>query len=562
MRRVTPSIDEVLDYGLYLIDNLLRESGHSLQEFPPLPTPQRNWGAEIGNPLITEQLAFDPEDQQRLAQEHIAMLNNEQRHAYDDIIDSILQQRGRLFFLHGPGGTGKTFVYKTSAYYIRSRGLIALCVASSGIAALLLPGGRTSHSMFKIPVEGLCEQSTCSVEKRTQRAALFREVSLIIWDEVVMQDRFVFMCSPSLFSPQTSERFGPEAVDRMLQDIREDDRPFGGVTVVFGGDFQQILPVVINGDRESIVGASLQYSPLWDKIVVIHLLENIRVRNDPNAERFASWLLNIGHGRTHPDSETVDIPAEMVQTTVPSLIDAVYGGIESNPPPPPNYFLTRTILAPRNADVVTLNDAILDRMQGPEYTILSADTYEQQLGVDGDSGNPLNLSVEFLRSQNASSLPLAELRVKIGCPLILLRNLAAAHGLCNGSRMTLLQKTDRVLQVLLIGGDHDGEMAFIPRISLTPSTSATTFAFKLRRRQHPVRLAFAMSIHRSQGQTVDHVGLDLRSSVFTHGQLYVAFSRTTCAENLNVLLPTNESSVDIVSRSMTPNVVYPEVLLN
>ncbi|KAH9977394.1 DNA helicase Pif1 like protein, partial [Lactifluus volemus] len=91
------------------------------------------------------------------------------------------------------------------------------------------------HSMFKIPVEGLCKQSACSVEKCTQRVAWFHEVLLIIWDEVIMQDRFIFWY---FFSQLSSQK---------------DNKPFGGITVVFGEDFQQILPVVINGDRESIV---------------------------------------------------------------------------------------------------------------------------------------------------------------------------------------------------------------------------------------------------------------------------------------------------------------------
>jgi ATP-dependent DNA helicase PIF1 len=346
----------------------------------------------------------------------------------------------------------------------------------------------------------------------------------------------------------------------MLRDIREDDRFFGGVTVVFGGDYQQLLPVVVHGDRESVVDACLQNSPLWRQISIVRLRENIRVRNHPDAAQFASWLIDIGHGRCQPNSQsdTLDVPLHMLCKSETNLIDAIYSGIQSSPPPPPNFFLSRTILAPKNADVEMLNNAVLDRMQATEYTFLSADSCERELGVDGNNIDSLNLSSEFLRSQNCSSLPLAELRVKIGCPLILLRNLAPAHGLCNGSRMTLIQKSERVLQVILIGGDHDGEIALIPRISLTPSINTSSFAFKLRRRQYPLHLAFAMSVHRSQGQTVEHVGLDLRTAVFSHGQLYVALSRTTSPENVTILLPDHNETTP----TSTINVVYPEVLLD
>ncbi len=110
--------------------------------------------------------------------------------------------------------------------------------------------------MFKIPVEGLTDESSCSFPKQGKLGELMKQVRLIIWDEVPMQ-----------------HRFGPEAVDRTLRDIRDDDRPFGGISVVFGGDFQQTLPVVVKGTREQIVGASMRRSPLWSRIRVLRAHE-------------------------------------------------------------------------------------------------------------------------------------------------------------------------------------------------------------------------------------------------------------------------------------------------
>jgi hypothetical protein len=108
----------------------------------------------------------------------------------------------------------------------------------------------------------------------------------------------------------------------------------------------------------------------------------------------------------------------------------------------------------------------------------------------------------------------------------------------------------------LIGGDHDGEIALIPRITLTPSAKSTNHAFVLRRRQFPVKLAFAMSINKAQGQSLKFVGLDLRVPVFSHGQLYVALSRATSSKNIKILLPQND-----LQACTTTNVVYPEILL-
>ena len=148
-----------------------------------------------------------------------------------------------------------------------------------------------------------------------------------------------------------------------------------------------------------------------------------------------------------------------------------------------------------------------------------------------------------------------ELHIKVGCPLILLRNLAPIRGLCNGTRMVVIRATRWVLEVKLIGGDHHGEHAFIPRIVLVPSDQAA-MPFSMRRLQYPVRLAFAMSINKSQGQSITTLGLDLRSSVFSHGQLYVALSRVTSSHRLRILLAENTHSY------RTVNVVYNEVLLD
>lgn len=110
--------------------------------------------------------------------------------------------------------------------------------------------------------------------------------------------------------------------------------------------------------------------------------------------------------------------------------------------------------------------------------------------------------------------------------LILLRNLAPARGLCNGTRLILHQATRRVLEVKILGREHNSEITFIPRISHIPFTQPG-MTFRLHHRQFPVRLAFALTINKAQGQSVRHVGLDLHEPMFFHGQLYVALSCAT-----------------------------------
>ena len=137
---------------------------------------------------------------------------------------------------------------------------------------------------------------------------------------------------------------------------------------------------------------------------------------------------------------------------------------------------------------------------------------------------------------------------------MLLRNLDPSKGLCNGTRMILNRIQPRVLDCTVISGDQRfaGNRVLIPRISLTPSNDS--LPVPLRRRQFPVRLAFSMTINKSQGQSVKHVGLNLQTAVFSHGQLYVALSRCTSASRIKVLLPEN------CENRRTSNIVYKEVL--
>ncbi|KAF9552570.1 hypothetical protein CPC08DRAFT_646734, partial [Agrocybe pediades] len=176
----SPSEEDVFDYGLYLLDVILGESGHSLANFPSMPRPQRDWAIVTMNPLIAEELNYDRESLQADLEERLRNLNPDQRHAYTRITQAIEDQQPKVFFLNGPGGAGKTYVYNTVCARVRSQGNVVLCVSSSGISALLIRGGRTAHSMFKIPVDTLSETSVCNIPKNSLRADLMRAAKAII----------------------------------------------------------------------------------------------------------------------------------------------------------------------------------------------------------------------------------------------------------------------------------------------------------------------------------------------------------------------------------------------
>jgi hypothetical protein len=200
-------------------------------------------------------------------------LNEEQQAAYNEIMSAIDSDHGGLFFVDGPGGTGKTYLYTALLATIRSQNKIAVTTATSGVAASIMPGGRTAHSRFKIPLT-LDDGAFCSFTKQSGIAKLLQTASLIIWDEVTMM-----------------KRQGVEALDNSLRDIMDrPNLPFGGKTMVFDGDFRQVLSVVRRGSRAQIVGASLQMSYLWNFMQHLKLVRNMRAKSDP---WFAEYLLHI-----------------------------------------------------------------------------------------------------------------------------------------------------------------------------------------------------------------------------------------------------------------------------
>ena len=138
---------------------------------------------------------------------------------------------------------------------------------------------------------------------------------------------------------------------------------------------------------------------------------------------------------------------------------------------------------------------MLDKFSGQETVYHSADHVVSEEGVDSGFEFP----VEYLNSIHASGLPLAKLRLKVGCPIMIFRNLDSVHGLCNDSRGILTKMSSWVLEIQLTSGDHSHATAFIPRISITPSTEQ--IVFKMKHRQFPVHLAFSMTINKAQGQS-------------------------------------------------------------
>ncbi|XP_019157753.1 PREDICTED: uncharacterized protein LOC109154409 [Ipomoea nil] len=306
----------------------------------------------------------------------------------------LIKKLGGLFFVYGYGGTGKTFLWRALSPALRSNMEIVLNVASSGIASLLLPGGRTAHSRFAIPIS-VNEDSTCNISHGSPLAELIVQNKLIIWDEAPMMHKFCF-----------------EALDRTMRDLLCFKNPssyemtFGGKTVVFGGDFRHILPVIPKGTRQDIVRASISSSYLWKSCKVFRLTKNLRLRSiqseieGKEIEDFAKWIATIGDDNVGNSSD-----------------DSINQYMNDHNPAEGKTYLS--------CDSVCKSDSNVDML--------------------ADLHTP-----EFLNGLRCSGVPNHALTLKVGSPVMLLRNIDHTLGLCNGTRLIVTRLADHVLEAKIM----------------------------------------------------------------------------------------------------------------
>jgi hypothetical protein len=223
---------------------------------------------------------FDSADEGRQYDGLAETMNDNQKAVFRTITQAIESSPSTAhFFLEGAGGTGKTYLYRVLSSYYRSRPYrddnnnetpkYVICVAFTGIAGLLLPGGQTAHSFFAVPLNAALGTR---LSASSEQARLIRDTQLIIWDEVPMQNKEVV-----------------EAVDKCLQDIIRVNSHFSGIPMVLGGNWAQILLVVPGGSQGAIVNACLQQSYIWPHLQKFFLQQNMPAIG-PGSGPYIEWL--------------------------------------------------------------------------------------------------------------------------------------------------------------------------------------------------------------------------------------------------------------------------------
>ena len=488
-------------------------------------------------------MEYNLDELSAIVEEREPNFTDEQRGIFQTIMSAVTQEEELLVFIDARGGCGKTYLLNTLLSAVRriDGGSIALAMATTGIAANLLTLGRTFHSRMKAPLV-VSEKSTLNITAQSNLATLIRSCKLMMIDEATMLDRYML-----------------EALDRTLRDLMDNDKPFGGKILVLAGDFRQCLPVVPGASRAETVDHCINKSHLWQYFEILKLSVNMRIQasGDRALEEFDRWSLGIGNG----DCSSIILPEQYISTKITpnsaqntnsegeamiKFCDKVFPNIANNINNP-DWLDGRTILAPTNKEVNMINNTLELKLPGITDKLSSADYLENNQDL-------LRFNEEYLNSLTPAGFPPHDLRLKKGMPVMLMRNLNPKDGLCNGTKLVFIRSMEnKVLECQIVGSLRT---VFIPRISFIPKPGEYPFEWK--RRQFPIKPAFAITINKSQGQTLKNAGVWLRTQVFAHGQLYVACSRVGKPDNIQFAVnQDNTGTVESVN-----NVVFKEVLLN
>lgn len=411
-------------------------------------------------------------------------LSDEQRNVLN-VIKEMLGNADNLFNIMAviaAAGTGKTMFVRTAVRELHGMGISTMCVAASALAATLLPNGQTAHAALKIPIQ--CDdQSFCSWT--VAQKEYLRKVSVIFWDEISMVNYHI-----------------AETVDRSFRYLMRNDSLFGGKVVVFCGDFRQLPPVIKHGRGEFY---SLLNRDWFVSARKVNFTKNFRVSTDST---YDSILSNVGDGTV----EQVSVPESCIAQNLNDAIDRVFGDDVTA-----DENVGKVILAYTLQQCSIVNDAVFEKIQGDINYSFAADDLSECLQPDC-------YPCEYVASLAIHGCPPAMLPLKIKARYMIMRNLNPPD-VCNGIMAELIRFTRFNCSLKLLSGSGKGSIICLPRCTFYVASEVSGLPFNFKRRQFPIMPAYCLSVHKSQGQTLQVIGLVGDSDAFSHGQLYVAMSR-------------------------------------
>lgn len=410
-------------------------------------------------------------------------LNSDQSLAFDAV------KSGKNIFLTGPAGSGKSFLIRHIVEWAPTVSRTIAVTALTGCAALLLGKAKTLHSWSGI---GLGKESVetlvTNILKKPKQKRVWKKTDILIIDEVSMM-------TPELF----------EKLDLIGKRIRASEKPWGGIQLILCGDFFQLPPVVKGISGEMLLPGRFAFESLvWKASHLIPVVLNkIERQTDP---AFQTLLNECRIGA--PSAATL------------ALLKSRQGLDWKT------QLIRPTLLFSRNADVDIINEKNIAALKKPLH-MYDAETKIEKNPEDPEAEIPLGEYLTRVETKlDTDANYCAHLELCVGAQVMLLINKDIEAGLVNGSRGVIINfRTDGIPVVQFRHGDP---------VAIERHRWTSNDCTAVHREQIPLRVAYAITIHKSQGATLDCALVDIGSSTFEFGQAYVALSRVRSLEALYI----------------------------
>nr|CAD2194075.1 unnamed protein product [Meloidogyne enterolobii] len=296
---------------------------------------------------------FDIVEELDIGRRSYELLNDEQRAIVDEFMNRISNPDGKVafYFLSGPGGSGTTFVISKIVHLIRGMKKKVSTMAFTGIAATLLPGGRTMNNRFGLNLD----MSNSKIGPSSKA-----------WTELENIDMFICDEAPMIHKRALS------TIDLKLKEIMKSNIDFGGKIMLMAGDFRQTLPIQKHATRAEICDLTVKRSRFWKSAKKYRLSKNMRALD--SEKHFAKELLDIGSGIWNNEQDEVVLPIDCISKG--DLVDEIFGYVIADKNW--NEMANMAIVAPKNVDVKELNNRVLNMLPEDKILYTSIDKAENE----------------------------------------------------------------------------------------------------------------------------------------------------------------------------------------